>query len=319
MRGRGRFCGLSAVQLRCWGHNNWGQLGNGTTTNSATPVAVPGRWREVSVGGGFACALEAGVAPTQAYCWGLVGATTTNYGQLGTGAGAASADPIPVRGNVKFKMISAGYWHTCALAIDGTAYCWGLNAGRFLGTENTAANVVEPSPVVGGFKFTTISAGLQMTCGITTVGSAVCWGPNDLGSLGNGSLTGSVTTPTAVVSNPGFVSIYVPRVNHTGGPTCALTAAGRAYCWGTNFSGHLGTTQPLQVCQTGVPVCTGTPTPVEGGYVFTGLSVAQDHVCGSTVDHLVVCWGENLLGQLGDGTRTPSNVPVRVVGGFVTP
>lgn len=326
-------CGLSNSQLFCWGLGNWGQLGNGTTANSAMPVSVPGTWSDVAVGSGFVCAIS-GTSPGPAYCWGNVGGSATLNGALGSSVNA-SAVPIPVSSGLSFRSITAGGAHACALTADGTAYCWGWNQFGQLGTgSNAATTVSSPSPVAGGFKFVSISAGGTQTCGIATSGAALCWGGNFFGSIGNGitnapggfQASGSgapVVTPTPVVSNPGFVAIYAGRDNSVYTPSCGLTANGQAYCWGPSVTGTLATSAPLATCTSLIDPftlpCTGTPVPISGSFAFSSLTVHTNHVCGVTLDHFVACWGTNVGGQLGDGTRTARTVPTPVVNGPVTP
>jgi alpha-tubulin suppressor-like RCC1 family protein len=106
--------------------------------------------------------------------------------------------PVRVRGGARFKSISAGADHTCAVAVDGTAYCWGQNTYGQLGTGG-AADVAQPATVADGHVFTSVRASGSHTCGLTVSGEAFCWGNNAEGQLGDGTQTHRVR-PTPVVA-----------------------------------------------------------------------------------------------------------------------
>jgi len=247
--GWGESCALqkSDAAAYCWGDNTYGALGNGSTANSRTPVAVSGGRAFVSVGTGniFACGLTADSA---AYCWG-----NNSAGQLGIGPGGGpelcsaepcSTAPVLVSGNLKFGTLSVGYWHVCGLTGDNTAYCWGDNDGGQLGatTTETCAGFgvvigcsTVPLPVEGGNTFTKISAGSFHSCGIVAAGDGYCWGSGFYGQLGDGTGTDS-PTPTLIAGALSFAAVSAFGRYHS----CGFTAAGVAYCWGYNGWGQLG-------------------------------------------------------------------------------
>jgi len=174
----------------CWG----GALGNGGTFNE-TPVAVAGglAFGTVSVGYSSAC----GVTTTAtAYCWGQ-----NSSGELGNGATGNSATPVAVAGGLAFASISAGYLFACGVTTPGAAYCWGRNYYGEGGNGTATLYSATPVPVAGGLAFATISAGYSSACGLTTVGTAYCWGANDHGELGNGTTTSS-GVPVKVAGQP---------------------------------------------------------------------------------------------------------------------
>ena len=190
----------------CWGINQYGQLGNNSTTNSRIPVAVqmPAGVSFQSITAGYAhtCALT---TTGQAYCWGQ------GYGgQLGNNSTTNSLTPVAVQmpaGVVRFQSIVAGYYHTCALTTEGKAYCWGMNNQGQLG-NNSTTNSLTPVAVqmpAGVVRFQSIVAGYYHTCALTTEGKAYCWGMNNQGQLGNNSTTNS-SIPLAVSS----VGVNVP-------------------------------------------------------------------------------------------------------------
>jgi alpha-tubulin suppressor-like RCC1 family protein len=154
-----------------------------------------------------------------------------------------------------------------------------------------------------------LAAGSLHSCALTGTGGAYCWGSNYAGEVGDGTVGGTRRRPTAVAGGVVFASI-------TGGAehTCALTAAGVAYCWGDNTDGQLGD---------GTHVDRAAPTPVAGGLTFTQIVAGDSHTCGLTTAGAAYCWGSDGIGQLGDGSAPPPlgarpsrTLPGRVVGGL---
>lgn len=179
-------------QSWCWGFNEFGQLGDGTTAWTlnnvrdstgkplgSTPVATqqPAPFDSIAAGLYHTCALSAG----QAYCWG-----DNREGQLGVGGTAGSLVPVPVAmpAGVSFASISAGDWHTCAVATDGQAYCWGNNDfGQF--GDGTTTSHATPVTVASGLRFVSYSAGESVSCGVTTTNLVYCSGSNQYGQIGD--------------------------------------------------------------------------------------------------------------------------------------
>lgn len=228
--GRSHGCGVprfnsaavpaGASQLvYCWGLNNAGQVGDGTTTNRTSPVAVTVlagiRFDSaaVAVGANHSCALEAtgSTTPGKAWCWGANG-----VGQVGDGTTNQAVNAVPVAppaaGAVTYARIYAGEFHTCALTAAGVAYCWGRNDNGQVGTGATSTAESTPVAVNGGLSFRSLSLGENFTCGVanSTPGAAItgaervyCWGSNQFGQLGIGTSTATpVLAPTLVLFQP---------------------------------------------------------------------------------------------------------------------
>jgi alpha-tubulin suppressor-like RCC1 family protein len=293
-------CALrSNGQVACWGHNSYGQLGNGTSgTSSTTPVPVAGLTDAVAItaGSDHACALR---SDGHAACWGR------NFdGQLGDGTTADSNVPVPVAGLDDAVAIIAGYERTCAIRANGQAVCWGSNWQGELG-DGTTADSSTPVPVVGLTDATAITAGAFFTCAIRANGQAMCWGANHYGQLGNGNTGASSLTAVPVVGLTDAVTI-----SSGGGHSCAIRVNGETVCWGYNGFGQLGN-GTFDVGGSNVPVV------VTGLADAASITAGGEYSCARRTDGQSACWGYNAYGQMGDGTTTTSGVPVRVRFGLV--
>jgi alpha-tubulin suppressor-like RCC1 family protein len=214
----------------CWGGNESGQLGDGTTASSSVPVAVAGLSSgvaSISTGGRHSCAVTNGGGVE---CWGA-----NDSGQLGDGTTNDSLTPVAVVGLASgVATVSAGSSHTCAVTTAGAAKCWGSNGFGKLGDGSGADSPVPVSVVGLASGVASIRASEDHTCAATSDGSAKCWGYNEWGELGNGTKTTSVT-PVQVARLSSGVKAITAGYNHS----CAVIATG-AKCWGNNYSGELG-------------------------------------------------------------------------------
>ncbi len=294
---------VAGGQVRCWGTNSSGQLGNGTFVDSATPVAVTGLSGATQISGGgsdHTCVLVTG---GQARCWGL-----NNLGQLGSGTGGglqASPLPVGVTGLSGATQITARASHSCVLVTGGQARCWGLNFFATLGVGDTITSATVAA-VPGISSAAQLEAGSSHTCAIVTGGQVRCWGDNTYGQLGNGEpLAGTLL----VISSAPVAVSGVSGASHIDGGdfhTCALVTGGQARCWGTNTRGQLGNGLSGGV--------SATPVAVTGLSGATQISVGASHACVLVTGGQVRCWGSNSAGQLGNGTSVDSATPVAVTG-----
>ena len=287
---------------KCWGMNDFGQLGDGTTTRLIPPVDVVGLTTgvvEVSSNYQYTCALTdtGGVK-----YWGnrFFGSNDPGYNFENTN----SSIPVDIEGLTSgVQAISTGKYHTCAVTETGGVKCWGYNGVGQLGDGTTddsltPVDVVELTDVV----VTELSAGDDHTCALTEDGEVKCWGKNSSGQLGNGETTNS-STPVDVIGLTDVVIDLSASAYHT----CVVTESGGVKCWGGNSDGQLGD---------GTTDSSTTPVEVDG--LTSGVikvSTAEDHTCAVTTNGEVLCWGSNQNGQLGDGTTNDSLIPV-VVDGF---
>jgi alpha-tubulin suppressor-like RCC1 family protein len=302
----------------CWGRNSSGQLGNGSRSSAEkpTPVKVAGLAfgvKAISVGSDHSCALtrHGGVK-----CWGFNG-----DGELGNGSTTNSRVPVVVRGlTSRVEAIAAGGQHTCAIRsvvaygdrVRGPeVWCWGLDAQGQLGRPLIDLGHSTTPVVVRGFgsPVVAISASWTYTCALTVVGGVECWGENQWG-LGDGIHTFSYKPVGVVGLSRGVKAIAVGF-----GHTCALTSKGGVKCWGSNTRGELGgnsgrrSDTPVDV----VGLASGVEAITAGGTVDSP-DLTNDFNCALTSGGGAKCWGDNSSGELGDGSRRDSRVPVDVVG-----
>jgi alpha-tubulin suppressor-like RCC1 family protein len=257
----------------------------------------------ISTGDENSCGLT---SSGKAYCWG-----SNDFGQLGNNTKYTnSLVPVAVDGGITFASIStgSGYPHTCGLNLSGKAYCWGRNSSGQLGngtTDITTLNSLIPVAVDGDISFTSISVNGSYSCGLTSSGTAYCWGATPgLVLNSSGAYQGEVSLVPKAVSGYTFASISVGATH-----TCALTISGSAYCWGSNRSGALGNNGTLDVY--GIITDSYVPVAVSGGITFTSISPGTYHTCGLASSGTMYCWGG---GYLGNNYTTESHVPVAVSG-----
>jgi alpha-tubulin suppressor-like RCC1 family protein len=303
-------CGVTpSGAAYCWGNNNSGQLGNGTMVNSATPVPVSGalNFAMISAGGNHTCGLTSGGV---AYCWG-----DNTFGQLGNASTTNNAVPVAVIGGLQFDTLSAGTGHTCG--TNGTLYCWGNNSSGQLG-NGTLTNSTVPVTGTGLGNWNSVSAGSNHTCGIIRAGPFgsfalyFCWGDNSSGQLGNGTTTSSAVPVQFATSGAAVYTLSAGTLYTcaAGGPVMSANGT-LSSCWGNNSVGQLGN---------GSLTNSAIPVAVLGGLILPPVSAGAVHACAPSLSANglafsgTYCWGGNSSGQLGDGTTTPSSMPIVVTG-----
>lgn len=287
-------CGLESDGTAwCWGRNDEGESGDGTTLRRFNPVRVATdlRFVQLSAGAYQSCALTAeGIA----YCWGW-----NLYGELGVGDEDRRLVPTRVAGDERFERLDAGNVVTCGLTSEGVALCWGSNGDGQLGgtVDQRCARISEycantPRLVPTELRFASIVSGSGHACGLDAVGRAYCWGSNTEGELGDGTLE-RASLPTFVVGGLTFASIAL------GWHTCGLTPAGDAWCWGSNGAGELGVETAPETCP--FIGCSTRPVAVDTDLKFSSIQAGGGHTCALTTEGRAYCWGYGGEGQLGDG------------------
>jgi alpha-tubulin suppressor-like RCC1 family protein len=307
-------------EVRCWGDNGNGQLGDGTLESRSTPVPVLSQQgarlsgvQALALGYWHSCAL---LYNGEARCWGY-----NEFGQLGDGTIENRSTAVSVRAtsgagaltDVRELALGYGYAHSCALLNNGEVRCWGRNDFGQLG-DGTTIPSPRPVPVLDssvGLPLNGVKAlalGELHSCALLTNGGARCWGNNDFGQLGDGTIEKRLF-PVSVLGSGGLLT-GVLELALGGKHSCALLTSGEAHCWGYNDSGQLGN---------GTTTMKPNPVPVlasPGGGAMKGvkaLALGILHSCALLTSGEARCWGNNGDGRLGDGTLEARPTPVSVL------
>ena len=282
-----------------WGDNSSGQLGNGTTDNSTSPVKVsfPGgvTVTAIAAGGYHSLALTSNGT---IYAWGY-----NNTGQIGNGTLApAVTSPVKVSfpGGVTVTAIAAGDYYSMALTSDGTIYAWGDNSNGQLG-NGTTVDKTSPVKVSSLSGVTTIAAGTNHSLALKNDGTAWSWGNNNNGQLGNEQTGNSFSSIPVQVSFPGGVTVTAVAAGFK--YSMALANDGAVWAWGFNYYGQLGNGTNNQST---IPVQISTLSGV------TAIASGDYHSLALKGDGTVYAWGKNSDGQLGNGTKNDRFKPEQI-------
>jgi alpha-tubulin suppressor-like RCC1 family protein len=283
---------LPDSSMKCWGYNSYGQLGNGASNNSATPVVVTSFTgvRAIAKGGEMHnCVL---LSDKSVRCWGY-----NSNGQLGDGTTTNSFIPVSPTSLSSVTAVTAGRNHSCALLSDQTVKCWGANASGQLG-DNSTTESHTPVSVSSLTGVTAIVAGEAHTCALLSNQTVQCWGLNGNGQLGNNSTSPS-SVPVAVSSLTGVTAISAGSKF-----SCALLSDQTVKCWGMGSTGQLGnggTSQSL------IPVVVSSLSGVNS------ISSGSNHSCALLSDQTLKCWGSNnSFEATGNGSQTNALTPTLV-------
>jgi alpha-tubulin suppressor-like RCC1 family protein len=220
-------CGLKAGrELFCWGHNNYNQVAEGSTSARYTPEQVsPGAlFDQVAAGNSYTCAVK---SDGTLWCWGK-----NNRGQLGVGDQAKRTTPTPVGTDTTWSQVATHYEHSCGLKTDNSLWCWGYNNYGQLGFGDKNAR---PTPEkVAAASWSQISVARYHSCGVQTDGTLWCWGNGGWGRLGLGN-TSSHTSPQQVGADNTWADVTVGHEHN-----CARKTTGNLFCWGSNHFGRTG-------------------------------------------------------------------------------
>ena len=301
--GGGHSCAVLATGVaECWGDNGSGQLGDGTTDDRATPVAVQGiaSAAAIAAGDGHSCAA---LSDGRVECWG------NNYsGQLGDGTRTNRASPVEVHGIASAISVSAGDQFSCALLSTGRAKCWGVDFDGQLGNGQTSERSQRTPVLVRGLAHAlAISSSGSHSCALLGNGQVKCWGSDPYGQLGyttpRAVTIRGVSGATAVAAGGGAMPGNLAENDSE--YSCAVVHAGRILCWGDNRSGQLGS---------GSTRATRSPVRVRGVRGASQISAGVQHACAILGSGEVDCWGDNRAGELGNGSIARYSAPVAVTG-----
>ncbi len=294
--GRHSLALLANSTVVAWGDNEFGQLGDATTTICSVPVAVKGVTgvKTIAAGANHSLAL---LANGTVMAWGA-----NEDGQLGNGTTTESSLPVAVKGLTAVKAISAGANHSLALLANGTVMAWGENEDGQLGNGTVKSSTV-PVPVKGLTGVAAVSAGGESSFALLGKGTVEAWGSNEQGQLG--SSTGEEVLsdlPLPVTGLSGVASIVAGSTH-----ALALLSGGTVMAWGEDTFGQLGNGAFAPSHE--------TPVAVSGLSGVTAISAGRQDSVALLNQGSVMSWGINQRGTLGDGaTGAPSDVPVAVVG-----
>lgn len=311
--GRDYSCAqLQSGAVMCWGENEYGQLGDGTTTARQTPTLVGGlaNVTDIAVGRGaespYTCAItDAGALK----CWG-----GNDDGQLGDGTADDRSSPVDVLGGASgFVSLTLGVRHGCAITNEQRVGCWGVSVRGQLGGGLSPDGSV-PVDVLTLSDVASIRAAGEHTCALTKDGGVACWGDNQFGQIGDGTKL-ERTRPTQVIGLKSGVKQLLVETNHN----CAWMDSGEAQCWGWNVFGQLGE---------GTTADRAKPSKVKGlSKSIAQLVINTQFGCAVLESGALECWGAGDYGQLGNGKskNTPkasaaslvgANVEALALGGF---
>ena len=294
--GKTHACAMRQNDSRvlCWGWNDQGQLGDGTTTEKYNPAQIrdAAEYRLPAPGDMHTCALRQN--DSRLFCWG-----NNEQGQLGDGTTKNKYDPTQINDSADYVSISAGQYHTCAIRQnDSRVLCWGANSYGQLG-DGTTDQRTNPAPINDTAAYSAIGAGDDSACGIRANDSQVlCWGHNADGQLGDGTTTDR-HNPTPINDTSAYSA--VAGAYHA----CAIRQNdSHVLCWGDNTFGQLGD---------GTTTDRHSPTPINDTSAYSAIVLAGHHTCAIRQnDSHMLCWGANSYGQLGDGTTTQRTNPTPI-------
>ena len=261
-------CAIGAGKVYCWGANDSGQFGSGMNGDEYAPFEVTQRAGATVIAGGntHTCSLASGTLS----CSG-----GNNEGEVGNNSTANAFTPYPSRMGV--PKFGVGYQDTYALTNSGDVYGWGDNASRQIDNSGMDPRTV-PTQINGVSGATAVAGGQGHACALLGAGTVSCWGANDKGQLGRGTLS--------TTEGPGLAAISgIAAISAGADHTCARRTNKTVVCWGESYT---------NASQTALDIVLPSPAAqiTSGAY----------HDCALLENGTVWCWGWNVYAQLGDGT-----------------
>jgi alpha-tubulin suppressor-like RCC1 family protein len=291
----------------CWGADDHGELGNGSTAAWLPPTAPKSGsgFSMLSAGNDYTCGVKANGA---LWCWG-----DATYGKLGAGSadfqcGCVDAPALVGALGLQVQAVQTGGGHTCALSKDHSVSCFGWDVNGQLGDGTTTGSGVLQVDALGA-NVKALAVGAEHACAIEMDGTLWCWGNNSACQLGlgppqNPGCFGNGCSPTpAQVTGLDSVESVAAGDQHT----CAVKTDGTLWCWGDTADGQVGdgTTTGASGWS---PACKNVPVQVSAlGNEVAEVAAGTNHTCARKKDGSVWCWGLASAGQLGTGTTASAS------------
>jgi alpha-tubulin suppressor-like RCC1 family protein len=305
--------------VRCWGKNDFGQLGLGNTNSlgddeaitSVPSIKFPTGFKVKQIAASFrhTCALS---EEGKVICWG-----DNQFGQLGYGdttnrGGTPDSTPdklgfvdLPV---VKTIVSGNTASHTCAVLVSGLVKCWGANDRGQLGIENKnnigdAPNEIEPTLALdlGVSPIKQLAVGTSHNCALLEDSTLRCWGEGFFGQLGYGNIN-NFGDDAGETPNTKQVDIAdATQISLGSSHTCVVTINKKVRCWGRNNAGQLGYGNFTKIGDDELPVTAGF---VNVGADAQQISLGFTRSCVLLENNSIKCWGDGNGGQLGYGNTT---------------
>lgn len=277
---------------------------------------------QIATGGGHSCVLQ---ADGRAACWGrgeLLGSGTSDARSPARWVRAPD-DSGDLGGVQQLALADGG--HSCARLTGGAVVCWGLGGAGTVWTgklgNGTSDNALVPvyvsgfDPEIREYRASSVCAGFHHSCALLDDGRVVCWGGNNVGQIGNGQSNTNHDTPQLVAGIGGTGTLSGVEALSCGAVhNCASLTDGRVVCWGSGWNGELANGLTGSEGESPFPtvaLAMDGETPLQGFELFA----SQDVTCGNDAQGQLLCWGDDIYGQLPNGTRSGSHpLPVLAVG-----
>lgn len=284
-----------------WGRNDFGQLGDGTTTSRSSPVTASGggsNWKSVACGEFHTVALK---SDGTLWTWGR-----NDQGQLGDNSATNRSSPVTTSGGGSdWEVVGAGLTHSLGIKTAGTLWTWGLNSTGQLGDNSTTNRSSPVTTSGGGTTWFFAAGGANHSLATRTDGTLWTWGGNISGQLGESSTT-SRSSPGTTAGGTLNWRFVAAGLNFS----VATKYDGTLWTWGANGTGQLGDGSTTSRSSPG--------TTAGGGTTWKNISSFASTTTTASVkgDGTLWMWGLNSIGQLGDNSITNKSSPVTVVGGI---
>lgn len=291
--------------LKCWGQNWDGQVGDGTNLDKIEPTTISlgnddTKATQIKAGGSHTCAVD---NLNVLKCWG-----NNEHGQVGDDTNENRTEPTTISlvdAGSYATQIELGSYHTCAIDNHNVLQCWGQNYHGQLGDGSTEG---KKKPVIISLGDDTdvihIELGEGHTCAVDDLKNLLCWGANGSGQLGDGTMEDK--------SNPTTISLgddtHPKKIELGHFHSCAIDNHNVLKCWGSNSSGQLGDgTNDYKTEPTAVSLSGNDDT------IFAiDIALGDRHTCIVDNYNVLKCWGQNLYGQIGDGTKLDKKEPTTI-------